>query len=299
MLVLAGAIVFSSFPAATAWAAEKNEIDRPLVFVSIAPQKYFARQIGGEMINVRIMVPSGASPATYGPKPKQMAELSRAKIYFSIGVPFEKAWLEKISASNPGMSIIDTAKGIEKIPMKALRHGEEKKCGPRGRHNGRGMPDPHIWTSPPLVMKQARVMLKALQKIDPLRASFYGENYRKFIALLEDLDSDLREIFAGKHGMRFMVFHPSWGYFARSYGLKQIPVEIEGKSPKPSQLMKLIRDAINYDIKVIFAQPQFSSKAAGQIAKEIGGKVVFADPLAGNWLENMRGIGSKFNEAIR
>ncbi|MBW1797705.1 MAG: zinc ABC transporter substrate-binding protein, partial [Deltaproteobacteria bacterium] len=63
------------------------------VFVSIVPQKYFVEKIGGDLVKVSIMVKPGASPAIYEPKPGQMVALSRAKVYYAIGVPFEKAWL--------------------------------------------------------------------------------------------------------------------------------------------------------------------------------------------------------------
>jgi zinc transport system substrate-binding protein len=96
-----------------------------------------------------------------------------------------------------------------------------------------------------------------------------------------------------------MVFHPSWGYFARSYGLQQVPVEIEGKDPKPAQLKALIEHAKKKHINIIFAQPQFSSRSAKLVAKEIGGQVIFADPLASDWSGNLREVAQKFKAALR
>ena len=96
-----------------------------------------------------------------------------------------------------------------------------------------------------------------------------------------------------------MVFHPSWGYFAQTYGLEQIPIEIEGKSPKPSQLKTLIEQAKKNRIRVIFAQPQISSKNANLIAKEIGGEVILINPLAENWFMNLRQVAAKFKTALR
>jgi zinc transport system substrate-binding protein len=96
-----------------------------------------------------------------------------------------------------------------------------------------------------------------------------------------------------------MVFHPSWGYFARNYGLQQVPVEIEGKDPKPAQLKKLIEYAQKKQINVIFVQPQFSSRSAELVAKEIGGQVIFADPLASDWSDNLREVAQKFKVALK
>ena len=96
-----------------------------------------------------------------------------------------------------------------------------------------------------------------------------------------------------------MVFHPSWGYFARSYGLVQIPIEIGGKNPKLSQLKELIEHARENNVKVVFVQPQFSNKSATLIAKEIGAEIAFADPLAENWSANLREVAAKFEAALQ
>ena len=96
-----------------------------------------------------------------------------------------------------------------------------------------------------------------------------------------------------------MVFHTSWGTFADTYGLHQVPIEIEGKSPKPAQLKQLIEQARASRIKVIFAQPQFSSKSAQQIARAMGGRVAVADPLAEDWATNLRQIAEEFKHAFK
>jgi zinc transport system substrate-binding protein len=265
--------------------------EKPLVFVSIPPQKYFVQQIGQALLEVEVLIPAGADPHIYEPKPRQMVALSKARRYFAIGIqPFENTWLKKVASSNPDMLIVHTDRGIQKIPManrqqKEDRHAEE--------------PDPHIWLSPPLVMKQAQTILNALVEFDPARRAVYETNYQAFVSELVALNADLINIFAGKQGFQFMVLHPAWGYFAHSYGLKQVPVEIEGKDPKPAQLKELIDYAKHHQIKVIFVQPQFSPRNAKLVAKEIGGQVVFADPLAADWPDNLREVALKFKSALK
>ena len=280
------------------WAAEPIK-----VFVSIVPQKYFVQQIGKDLVDVDVMVQPGASPATYEPKPRQMVVLSKARAYFAIGVPFEKAWLKKIAASNPNMMVVHTDRGIQKIPMATHHHRDEEDRHeiehPHDSQREQGILDPHIWTSPPLVLKQARAILTALQEIDTAHRSAYEANFKAFVSGIMDLDAELRNSLAGQRGLQFMVFHPAWGYFAHTYGLKQVPIEIEGKDPKPAKLKGLIDQARENNIKVIFVQPQFSSKSAGLIAKEIGGQVAFVDPLALNWTENLREVARKFKAALR
>jgi zinc transport system substrate-binding protein len=268
--------------------------DRISVFVSIVPQKYFVQQIGKELVDVRVMVQPGESPATYEPKPRQMAALSDAEAYFAIGVPFEQRWLKKITAANPAMKVVHTDHGIEKISMATHHHHGEAQ----GDHKHHRL-DPHIWLSPPLVKIQARTTMQGLQAIDPAHRAVYQDNCRQFISRIDALDLHLKAILTGIKGRQFIVFHPSWGYFAHAYGLHQLPIEIEGKDPKPAQLKELIEHARENDIRFVFAQPQFSAKSAQLVAREIGGKVVFADPLDEDWMDNLSEVADSFAAAFR
>ncbi|NDY71352.1 cation ABC transporter substrate-binding protein [Desulfobacter hydrogenophilus] len=281
------------------------------MFVSILPQQYFVQQIGKDKVAVSVMVQPGASPATYEPKPLQMAKLSKARLYFSIGVPFETFWLDKIASANPDMTIVHTDKGIEKQPMDVHHHEGEDQAGHHDHqasaeedhdiendHGHAGL-DPHIWLSPKLVKIQAGHILDALATADPENKDFYTVNYNVFIKKLDALDQNLAQMLKDNSGMQFMVFHPSWGYFARDYNLKMIPIEIEGKNPKPADLQALIEHARNEGINVIFVQPQFSTKSAELVAREIHGQVLRADPLALDWLENMKKIAAQFKEVLK
>jgi len=287
-------------------AADKGKLP---VFVSILPQQYFVQQIGKDLVDVQVMVKPGANPATYEPSPQQMVDLSKTKVYFAIGVPFENAWLGRIADSNPNMRVIHTERGIEKLAMKAHHHHDDPAEHHDGEHHGEAAHDeghhehaaldPHIWLSPPLVKIQARNILTALQDADPAHRSVYEANFKAFTARIDQLDTDLKNILAGKKGLQFMVFHPAWGYFAHAYGLKQLPIEIEGKDPKPAQLKALIQHAREDGIKMIFVQPQFSSQSAEVVAREIDGQVAFVDPLAEDWMANLRQVAVKFQAALK
>ena len=141
--------------------------------------------------------------------------------------------------------------------------------------------------------------MNALQEIDPSHRALYESNFQLFVSQVNKLNNELKAIFADKQGLQFMVFHPSWGYFAQAYGLRQVPVQIEGKNPKPAQLKELIEHAREKNIKIIFVQPQFSAKSAKLVAKEIGGEVAFVDPLAENWSANLYAVASKFRAALK
>ena len=274
------------------------------VFVSILPQKYFVEKIGGDLVDVSVMIQPGASPHNYEPKPKQMVALVKSDIYFAIGVPFEKTWLPKIVATNPKMHIVFTQVGIEERAMKS-RHDHQKEAKHRYDETEHGQDhhpgkDPHVWLSPPLVMQQARNILNGLENLDPSHRALYQANYKSFIVELVDLDLELKRMFqtAAEHS-EFMVFHPSWGYFAQAYGLEQVPIEIEGKEPKPAELKYLIQYGKKKGIQVIFVQPQFSWQAAQTIAQATNAQIVVVDPLAPNWTENLRQVAVKLSTALR
>lgn len=270
------------------------------VFVSILPQKYFLEKIGGDLVSVSVMVPPGANPVTYEPKPTQMAALSEAKAYFAVDVPFERVWLPRFEQINKNMLLVRTDAGIEKRQMAAANplHVEGERPD-KVRSHDHGSLDPHVWLSPPLVMLQARNVLDGLIKTDPGHRKRYESNYRGFIEEAVKLDLEILDLFTPREGpMRFMVFHPSWGYFAAAYGLDQTPIEVEGKEPKPAELAELITIARKEKIKALFVQPQFSVRSAETIAREIGAKVFYADPLAEDWANNLKRMALELRQAL-
>jgi zinc transport system substrate-binding protein len=265
-----------------------------LAAVSIAPQKYFVEKIGGAHVTVTVLVPPGVEPHVYEPKPKEVLALSRARIYFAIGAPFESAWIPRFSSVNPKLLIIHTEEKVQRIPLAQ----EESHESVRGETSESGM-DIHIWLSPPLVKIQAQAIFDGLVKIDPSHSEDYRENYNRFKAEIDSLDTDLKKLFSGLQQEKFMVFHPAWAYFAQAYGIREIPIEIAGKEPKPSELMKLIKLAREQKISVIFVQPQFSSRSARTISDAIHGRLVYADPMAENWAQNIRSAAEGFKSALR
>ena len=268
------------------------------ITVSVAPLKYFVDQIGGEQVDVTVMVPAGASPATYEPKSRQMAALTKAKLFIAIGVPFERAWLPRLQAANPDMEVVKALAGVELMRMQTHHHEgheEDSCCGEQLE----GHLDPHVWTSPKAAKVMATTILSSLIQAAPERRDVYRKNFDQLIVKIEKLDSELKQLLSGKQGTRFLVYHPSWGYFARDYKLIQVPVELEGKAPGPRELAQIIRMAEKNGIKVVFAQPQFSKKSAQIVANGIGGKVVLADPMAEDWANNLRKVARSIKEALR
>ena len=287
--------------AASATVASAAQLE---LVASIVPVGTFVERIAGDRAEVSVLVPPGASPATYEPKPSQMAALSRADAFFAVGVPFERVWLPRIRSAVSGLDVVDLTRGIERVPMAAEHdHDHDHATGHDhdhdNDHDNRGL-DPHIWLAPPLVLTMADTILDALIRLDPDGEAVYRANHAAFAADVRALDQELRATLAHPEGHgRFMVYHPSWGYFARAYGLTQLPVELEGKDPGPRELARLIDEARDAGISVVFVSPQFSERAAREIAASIDGSVAVADPLAADWAANLRRAAAAFAKAAR
>jgi len=251
------------------------------VFVSIAPQKYFVERIGGDEVQVKVMVNPGESPATFNPNPKKMSHLANAKIYFSIGVPFEKVWISRIKNIQPKLKVISLNKNT--APSSHHHHDEG---------------DPHIWLSPPLVKIMVAEIETTLSRQRPEKSAFFKDNYQTLIEEIDKLDQEIRQIFAKRKNHTFMVFHPAWTHFAEAYGLEQISIEHEGKEPGPRSLQEIINTGKKLNIKVIFVQKQFGISVAKKIAKMIGATVQEMDPLAENYMDSMRNTAKAIFGAI-
>jgi len=282
-ILMTGILLLGLLLVVPACAPEKEASDKVGVVVTVLPQAEFVEKLGGEKVRVTVMVPPGASPHTYEPKPAQMAALAGAEVYFKVGsgVEFELAWMDKLLATNKNMVVVDCSQGVALREMMSEEEHEEEN----GNH---GRMDPHIWMSP----VNARIMVSnicdGLVQIDPENSDYYQRNRDAYQQQLTEIDREIREGLAGVENRQFMVYHPAFGYFAREYDLTMIAMEKEGKEPTAAGLAHLIEQAKAHDIKVIFAEPQFDPKSAEVIAEAIGGSVVLIDPLAKDYIGNLR-----------
>ena len=272
---------------------------KPRVMVSIVPLEGFVRAIAQNSVDVSVMVLPGSSPATYEPKPSQMRDLTHARLYFAVGVPFENAWLPRFAAQNSRMKIVPLYEGIARHMMARHEHHHDEEHDHDEHEHNAAMPDPHIWLSPSLVKKMADRILKELAGILPDQAATFARNHAAFIKEIDATDRQIRTILETAGGSSFMIFHPSWGYFAREYGLTQLPIELEGKEPKPRQLGAFINEAREHKVQAIFVQPEFSQKAARQIAGEVGVNVLSISSLAPDWSENLLRFARAFQKASK
>ncbi|MCP4132194.1 MAG: zinc ABC transporter solute-binding protein [bacterium] len=266
----------------------------PVVTVSVLPQKYFVSRIAGNTVGINVMIPPGQNPATYEPTVKQMINVAKSAIYFRIGhIPFEKAYMKNLRDINSSMKIIDTSKGVNLIKG-SHQHSEEDGH----HHSEQSGIDPHIWLSPSAVKIQAAAIFQALLEFSPQNKERYTANYNSFIKDIESLDSVIKKTLQEPKNKKFIVFHPAWSYFAREYGLEQVPIEFEGKNPSPKHVKQIIDIAAKEQINTVFIQKQFPSAHADAIARDIGGSVVPLDPLAPDWIENMKRIAGALKKEL-
>lgn len=399
------------------------------IVVSILPQKTFVEKIGGDKVKVTNMVRPGSDPHSYEPKPSQMKDISKASIYFPIGLEFENTWLAKFASQNENMKFVEMTKNVNYIEMAKHSHHHHHDEGHEEGHNEEKLPyewagvfdlkkgtytwsfskveakyadpamkmliikankkddnliesyenqakntfaknkakmatnnsfletnnsfytlsfdqtknktvfkieikqngkyifftehmpiefeanehyfknsskkdievltsvpeeeahhgkDPHVWVSPKNVKIMAKNIYETLVKADVKNKNYYKNNYNNFIKEINQTDTKIKDILSVlAKDSKFMVFHPSWGYFAKDYNLEQLVIEVEGKEPKPKILQKIIKEAKEEKVKAIFTQTEFSDKSAKVIAKELKIKVIKETPLAANWSENL------------
>lgn len=253
---------------------------KPVISVSILPQKYFTERITGDKFEINVLLPPGVSPHTFEPAPSILTKLASSEVYFILGeVEFEKAWIDKFISVKKDLKVVNTTEGANYIESEVhddIDHG----------HNHEKV-DPHIWMSAREVKIIAQNTYNTILNIDPENKQFYKDNLDSFIKDLDKLDMQIKTILSGLENRKFIIYHPALGYFARDYDLKEIPIEIDGKEPSPSQIKKVIDTARENGITTVFIQKQFDSRMANSIADEIDGKVLQLDPLSEEWLNNM------------
>ncbi|MGC9029571.1 MAG: metal ABC transporter solute-binding protein, Zn/Mn family [Desulfomonilaceae bacterium] len=266
-------------------------------FVSILPQEFFVSKIGGPHVIVDVLVGPGQEPHTFELTPKAMASLAQADLFFTLGLPFERVILKKLAGAKHKVKIIDTTRGVTFLEFRE-EHAHDHHHDAHEGHVKDSARDPHIWLDPSLVKIQAANIAQALAAQDPAHAHDYQANLSAFQAELDELDAELAATLKPFKGQKFYVYHPAFGYFAARYGLLQVPVEMGGKEPTARHIAGLIKSAKENGVRIIFVEPQFSTKGAEMIAKAIGGTIIPIDPLSKDYLNNMRAIAAAIRGAM-
>jgi len=253
------------------------------VATSIAPHAWLIERIGGDDVVVHTVLRPGESPTTHQPSDAQVSRVLNARVFFRCGVPFEAgAWFRALEGQ---LEIVDLRQGVATRTMETHTHfGEAAETDDRHPHEA---VDPHIWLSPRRLVVQARLVATTLQRLDPDHARDYIARLADLIAELEELDAWIADTLAPYRGRAFVVFHPSWGYFADDYGLRQVAIEIEGKEPSDIEVTDIQEATREHKISVIYVQPQIAGKSARAIAGVLGARLETLDPLAPDVVANL------------
>ncbi|MCC6933959.1 MAG: zinc ABC transporter substrate-binding protein [Deltaproteobacteria bacterium] len=267
------ALLFALFFSDCTWAAQA----KPLVLVSIAPQKQIVERLAGDFIEVLVIIPATANPHVFEPTLTQAKAINRASLFLQIGHPelfFEQAIVEKF-ASTYSFKIVDTAKGI---PLLA--------------------DDPHVWTSPRAMLVMLKNSANALMELLPEKKQAIEANLIQLEEQVSALDRDLKILFLNDQGKSFFVFHPAWGYFAKDYGLIQVALEAHGKEPGTQHVMHVSDQAKLRGAKVLFTQLQTSSIAAQTFTEDLHIKLEMLNPMEEDWFSNIRQSAEKIKNAL-
>lgn len=294
ILVLAGLALACGAPQETG----SPDGSIPRIVVSIPPQKFLVERIAEDLVEVDVLLPTGQSPATFEPAPRQMSRLSRSSVLFRIGVPFEERLMDKITDTMPSLLVVDTRKGITLRMMEGSSHDDHGHDHHGDHTHEAGAPDPHTWLDPKLAMVQARTIHHTLVQVLPGCADQLQAGLDQLLADLQQADRRLALALEPLRGKSIYVFHPAYGYLADAYGLRQVAVEMEGKEPSARQLAELIENAREEGVRVIFYQPQFARSSVEILAREIGGHAVALDPLAEDYLENLDRMATGITTAL-
>jgi zinc transport system substrate-binding protein len=260
-------------------------VRKPIIAVTIVPEKTFVEAVCGDLAEIITMVPPGYSPENYEPTPLQIEKFSKASIYFSIGVPTVEA------------NILPSAEGISGIKIVKLHDEVNEKYPDRLFESGAR--DPHIWLSPKRVKVMVEAIAREMAKLDEENNDQYVQNAQAYIQKLDQLDEEIQSTLAGVENKKFIVFHPAFGYIADDYRLTMYALEEEGKEATPQHLQEMIDLAKKENIKAIFYQEEIDSKQSEAFAEEIGGKTVQLAPLAADYIDNLKKMAKTIAEVIK
>jgi zinc transport system substrate-binding protein len=268
--------------------------DKPVISVSIIPQQFFVEELAGELVEVNVLIPPGASPATYEPTVAQLAQLDRSDLYMRIGyIGFEQSWMEKLASANSQMKIVDLSEGVDLILEPGGLEGDHSGHSHDGHvHHGT---DPHIWMSAINAHIIAQNIHRELLLLFPAKKQYLEDRLMQFTSTTDSLHLLISQKLEGLENRKFMIYHPALSYYARDYGLEQVPLENEGKSPAPSHIRVITDLALQDQINKILIQSQFDSDNAKILARETGARLIQFDPLDRHWRKQMSYIAEQLN----
>jgi zinc transport system substrate-binding protein len=271
--------------------------ERPRVYVGLPPQRWLVQQLASNRVEIGLLLAPGQNPHTFEPAARQVKEMVAADGYLLMGLPFERALLQKLRAVNPGLRVFDLTQGIPRREQSGQAHVGHGGAA-EDHDDGCGAADPHVWLTPAGMGIMASNAAVALSALDPAGREWYEVRRVACQQACAQLDAELRALLAPVRGGLMLTYHASWGYFADAYGLRQVAVEAEGRPPTARQLAALMDLAMQEQVRYVFTEPPYDPKPCRTVARQIGAEVAVIDPLAEAWDRNLRAIAAQVRKAL-
>lgn len=241
------------------------------IATTVAPITSIVSTIVGDRADVQGIVPEGVNSHTFEPKPSVAELLTTADLIFINGLKLEEPTKE-LAEDNRGGTNPLVELGTRAIPPSEYIYDFSfPKEG--------GKPNPHLWTDPTLARRYAMIVKDEVSKRDPANATYYGSNYEKFSAMIDELDAAMRTAFATIPERKLLTYHDAYAYFARSYDWKVLgAIQVSDfEDPTPAEVAGLIDQVKAEGVPAIFGSEVFPSPVLEQIGKEAG--VNYVDTL--------------------
>lgn len=256
--------------------------EKPIITVSIVPEQTFVEAVCGDLVDVVTLITPGSSPENYEPTPLKMENLSNSSLYFSIGVPTEEA------------NILPNVGDVKVISLQ-----DEVADVYEDRTFESGERDPHIWLSPKRVKIMVEVIVREMGELDEVNKETYKKNAEEYIARIDEVDQEIKDVLKDVKSKKFIVYHPSFGYIADDYGLEMYALEENGKEATVKHLQDMIDLAKQENIKVIFYQKEIDASQSEAFAEEILGKTIQLSPLAAEYIDNLKNMAKTMAEVMQ
>jgi len=264
-------------------------------------------QVGGDLIELTVLLPVGTDPHSFDPTPQEIAAVADADVVFANGAGLETFLDPLIENANAMDKIVPVSEGIELLRFAGENEDEHESEENEYQYKGT---DPHIWTDPNNVMAWVQNIERVFGELDPANTGVYAANAERYANELQELDAWIREQVAKipPKNREIVTDHLIFGYFAKEYGFEQIGAIIPGYSTlaEPSaQELAALQDTIQtLGVQAVFVGNTANPNLAERVAEDTGTQLVFIytgslsdiDDEAGTYLDYIRyNVGAVVN----
>jgi len=244
------------------------------LYAGIPPIAFLAERLGGSFVRVRTIAGASQDPHTFEPTPRQVLALGKARAFFIVGLPFERALAKRLQQRYPNLKVVDLAQDIQE--------GQ----------------DPHVWLSPQRLKGIAKTIALALVQMLPSKEQEVYKRLSLFLTEAESLEGEVKSMLEPYKGRVFLVHHPAFGHFAANFGLRQLSIEEEGKETTPRRLQAVIAQAKKEHVRIIIVQPQFDFREARLVAQALDAKLAVVNDLDYDVFDTIRKLGRVLSGAL-